>query len=60
MILIKWITAEGPWSPLIPNSTCVPMEKDHITDQEMAPESMETDEASTSTRIGNNKGALQM
>lgn len=43
-------SGEGPWSPLIPNSTCEPMEEDHVTDQEMAPESMETDEASTSTR----------
>uniref|UniRef100_A0A8W8MT67 Uncharacterized protein n=1 Tax=Magallana gigas TaxID=29159 RepID=A0A8W8MT67_MAGGI len=43
-------SGEGPWSPLIPNSTCEPMEEDHVADQEMAPESMETDEASTSTR----------
>uniref|UniRef100_A0A8W8MFH3 Uncharacterized protein n=1 Tax=Magallana gigas TaxID=29159 RepID=A0A8W8MFH3_MAGGI len=43
-------SGEGPWSPLIPNSTCVPMEEDHVADLEMAPESMETDKASTSTR----------
>uniref|UniRef100_A0A8W8MMH0 Uncharacterized protein n=1 Tax=Magallana gigas TaxID=29159 RepID=A0A8W8MMH0_MAGGI len=52
-------SSEGPWSPLISNSTCVPMEEDHITDQEMAPESMETDEALTSTRFGNNKGSWE-
>ncbi|XP_052696175.1 uncharacterized protein LOC128174743 [Crassostrea angulata] len=43
-------SGKGPWSPLIPNSTCEPMEEDHVADQEMTPDSMETDEASTSTR----------
>nr|XP_034316401.1 uncharacterized protein LOC117685922 [Crassostrea gigas] len=48
-------SGEGPWSPLIPNSTCEPMEEDHVADQEMAPESMETDEASTSTRTNSSQ-----